>query len=163
MALGQRPVTKPAAGNAKNTGAPGPTPAPLSEASLALAKDRSMGRENYGSNAYDGKVYADPGKTTTSPLADELKTFAQTDGELDRVIAKGTARQDESITGQLRKIADGNVPNHPHMNTSKFPAQNMTTGQMGHKGNSRGAYPSNYQHRTVGKPTAFQGKVPSEQ
>ncbi len=48
------------------------------------------------------------------------------------------------------------------MRTDKFPAQNMVTGQMGHKGNSRGAYPSNYHHRTVGKPTAFQGKLPSD-
>lgn len=35
------------------------------------------------------------------------------------------------------------------MTTQKHPAQNMATGQMGHKGNHRGAFPREYQHRTV--------------
>jgi hypothetical protein len=44
------------------------------------------------------------------------------------------------------------------MNTSKYPAVNLATGQRGFKGNNRGAYPSNYQHRNVAKPGEFQGK-----
>jgi hypothetical protein len=40
------------------------------------------------------------------------------------------------------------------MDTRKFPAQNMVTGAMGHKGNTRGAYPREYQHRTVKQPGA---------
>jgi hypothetical protein len=40
------------------------------------------------------------------------------------------------------------------MDTRKFPAQNMVTGAMGHKGNTRGAFPREYQHRTVKQPGA---------
>ena len=40
------------------------------------------------------------------------------------------------------------------MDTRKFPAQNMVTGPMGHKGNTRGAFPREYQHRTVKQPGA---------
>jgi hypothetical protein len=49
------------------------------------------------------------------------------------------------------------------MRTDKFPAQAMGTGgPTGAKGNTRGAYPHNFQHRTVGKPSELHGKLPSE-
>jgi len=59
-----------------------------------------------------------------------------------------------------RKLADADAGKRPtnKMRTDKFPAIDPATGRVGHKGNSRGAFPSNYQHRTVGKPGEFQGK-----
>jgi hypothetical protein len=57
----------------------------------------------------------EPGKAVRSPLAANLKSSVDDDGVLDRIIRDGTARQDESVTGQLRKIAAGNVPTHPAM------------------------------------------------
>lgn len=54
-----------------------------------------------------------------------------------------------------QRLVDAGVrPNR--MRTDKFPA--TLNGVVGHKGNSRGAFPSQYQHRTVGKPGEFQGK-----
>ncbi len=64
---GVKPVKKAAAGDAPNTGAPGFTPPPVE-------RSRSFGRENYGSNAYDGRVVDDPKQRTTSPLADALES-----------------------------------------------------------------------------------------
>jgi len=89
-----RPVKVPAKGDAPNTGAPGKTPAPTS-ADLARMKDVAYGRTSYGGNAYAGRVVADPGKSVTSPLADQLKAkAAESDGGdlLRTIIERGTAR-----------------------------------------------------------------------
>jgi hypothetical protein len=54
-----------------------------------------MGREGYGANAWGGASSDNPGKTTTSPLADALKAKnAEADGGdlLQRIIERGTAR-----------------------------------------------------------------------
>jgi hypothetical protein len=113
MAIGQRPITKPAPGNAPNTGSPGFTPAPKYQ--TPDLEEVRVFTPGYGTNNDGGPSSVAPGKTRTSGLADELKRFAQNDGELDRVISEGTARRDDSITGQLRAIADKKVPTHPHM------------------------------------------------
>ncbi len=62
-------------------------------------------------------------------------------------------RRNYLASEQARKQALHDAGVRPtRMTTSKHPAQNMTTGAMGHKGNSRGAYPREYQHRTISKP-----------
>lgn len=77
-----------ARGNARNTGAPGPTPAPTKKDLTAeQARSTSYGRENYGANGYDGPASVAPGKTITSPLGDSLVAG---DDVLKAVIAKGT-------------------------------------------------------------------------
>jgi hypothetical protein len=64
----------PAKGNAKNTGAPGPTPAPTTDAlvSLTKAKDTAWGRGTYGGNAYNGPVSLAPGEKLSAPLGDAI-------------------------------------------------------------------------------------------
>jgi hypothetical protein len=91
--VGNRPVKVPAKGDAKNTGSPGPTPAPTS-AELALKRDTSMGRTSYGANAWDGRTAADPGKSVSSPLADQLRAKnGEADGDLlGRIIERGSSR-----------------------------------------------------------------------
>jgi hypothetical protein len=56
-----------------------------------------------------------------------------------------------SEAAKRQRLADAGLAT-TRMDTRKFPAQNMQTGAMGHKGNSRGAYPREYQHRTISKP-----------
>ena len=87
-----KPVKVPAKGDATGGVRLGPTPAPTT-ADMARAKDTAMGRTNYGANAYSGRVVADPGKTVTSPLADQLRAkAAEGDGGdlLGRIISKST-------------------------------------------------------------------------
>ncbi len=89
-----RPVKVPAKGDAPNTGSPGPTPPPTL-AETQHMKDTAYGRTSYGANAYAGRVVANPGKSVTSPLADQLKAkAAEGDGGdlLQTIIEKGTAR-----------------------------------------------------------------------
>lgn len=95
-------VKTPAPGNAANTGAPGPTPAPT-------VKEKTFGRTNYGANAFDGPSSITPGKSVTSPLADDLRR-ASNDGEfvLDTVIARGTRM--DSPDFQMRSISDAGYP-----------------------------------------------------
>ena len=88
-----RPVKVPAEGDAPNTGSPGPTPPPTL-AETQHMKDTAYGRTSYGANAYAGRVVANPGKSVTSPLADQLKAkAAEGDGGdlLQTIIEKGTA------------------------------------------------------------------------
>jgi hypothetical protein len=98
-----RAVTQPAKGNAANTGAPGPTPAPVTSVSLALARDKSWGRESYGAGGYGGRVVADPGQTVTSPLADAIRK-AQAD-EADVLSAAIKGGTPASIADQLRTVS----------------------------------------------------------
>jgi hypothetical protein len=103
-----------AKGNAPATGMP-KTPAPD-----AISAPRRGAGQGYGANGPTGNnPSVEPGKSITSPLAANLKASVDDDGVLDRVIKQGTARQDDSVTGQLRKIADSNVPTHPHMSGAK--------------------------------------------
>jgi hypothetical protein len=62
-----------------------------------------------------------------------------------------------SEAARKQRLRDAGVqPNR--MRTDKFPAVNLETGQMGSKGNSRGAYPAAYEHRNVKNPGMFHGK-----
>jgi hypothetical protein len=90
------------------------TPAPTT-ADMARAKDTAYGRTAYGGNAYAGRVVADPGKSVSSPLADELKRVnAQGDGgdALQTIIERGAHGGPD---WQTRDIGNGNVPTHPDM------------------------------------------------
>ena len=115
-----RPVKVPARGDAASTGAPGPTPPPTA-GQLALQKDTSYGRQSYGANAYGGRVVADPGKTVTSPLADQLRSkAAEGDGGdlLGDIIQHGSARNvsaGETMAPQTRDVPDDLRNVHPAM------------------------------------------------
>jgi hypothetical protein len=99
-----------AKGNAPATGMQ-KTPAPD-----AISTPRSPGGQGYGTGGPVGNSPSVlPGAGVRSTLAANLKSSVDDDGVLDRVIREGTARQDNSVTGQLRKIADSNVPTHPAM------------------------------------------------
>lgn len=111
-----KPAHDIAKGNGPNTGAPGPTPAPTRPAAPdVISAPRHATAAGYGMNSDAGPVSLAPGQQRRSPLAENLKASVDDDGCLDRVIREGTARVDNSITGQLRSIADKNVPAHPHM------------------------------------------------
>ncbi len=58
-----------------------------------------------------------------------------------------------SEAAKRQRLADAGLATS-RMDTRKFPAQNMVTGQMGAKGNNRGAFPREYQHRTIKQPGA---------
>jgi hypothetical protein len=103
-----------AKGNAPNTGAPGPTPAPDE-----VSQVRSPTRAGYGMNGYAGPSSLNPSKAQMSPLAANLKASIDDDGALDRVIRDGTARVDSEITSQLRDIADKNVPDAHSMTSAR--------------------------------------------
>jgi hypothetical protein len=83
------------------------TPAPD-----AVSSPRSGGGQGYGANGPVGNSPRTdaPGKRVVSPLGSNLESSVEDKGALDRVIREGTARVDDSISGQLRTIADGNVP-----------------------------------------------------
>ena len=82
------------------------TPAPD-----AISAPRSGSGQGHGSNGPVGNnPSVEPGKRVLSPLAQNLESSVDDDGCLNRIIREGTARQDDSITSQLRTIADGNVP-----------------------------------------------------
>jgi hypothetical protein len=107
---GKMSVQAKAKGDGPNTGMP-KTPAPD-----AISTPRSGAGQGYGANGPVGNSPSvEPGKRVLSPLAANLESSVDDDGVLAQVIAKGTARVDSEITSQLRKIADGNVPNHPYM------------------------------------------------
>jgi hypothetical protein len=112
-----------AKGDAANTGAPGPTPAPKAKPQPPdqISKVRApTNAGGYGLNGFVGRSSLNPGEQLLSPMAESLKA-ASDDGEsvLDTVVAKGTARQDTSITSQLRTIAAGNVPDHSSMGSAR--------------------------------------------
>lgn len=77
-------LNKPAKGDAKNTGAPGPTPAPT--------KDTAWGRTNLGANSYGGPSSIEPGTKASIPLGDAMAA-AQDDGQgaLAKIQAHGVA------------------------------------------------------------------------
>jgi len=106
-----------AAGDAPNTGSPGPTPPPTKKlAPDVISAPRAATPQGYGMSPGHNPSSIPPGTQLLSPMAEVLKE-GQDDGEgvLDRITKEGTARRDDAITSQLRKIADGNVPNHPNM------------------------------------------------
>jgi hypothetical protein len=104
----------PADGNAPDTGMP-VTPAPTKK----LAPDVISAPKNpasvggYGMNASGlaNPSSIPPGTRLNSKMADVLAE-GQDDGEgaLETIVREGTSKRDDMITGQLRKIAEGNVP-----------------------------------------------------
>lgn len=98
-------TTKKAPGNAANTGAPGPTPAPTH------VERNFHGDQPYGNNRYGGPSSDTPGKRTTSGFE-----ASKPGPVLDQVMGQGLRSDDASpINGQIRKLSDQNVPNHPAM------------------------------------------------
>jgi len=115
-----KPVKVPAKGDARNTGAPGFTPAPTSppsSAELALRRDAAYGRGGYGSNAYAGASSAEPGVSVTSPLADRLRAKAAA-GDADLlsdIIRHGTSRDS---TVDLKSSQTRPYTNEQHVETN---------------------------------------------
>jgi hypothetical protein len=114
-----------AKGNAPDTGMPKqPRPAAPDQ----ISKVRAPSTQGYGMNdgaSNPSSVAPDKIAQTMSPLAANLKASADDDGVLDHVIAHGT-KLDGVISGQLRKIADGNVPTH-----SAFAKRGAASGSPG--------------------------------
>lgn len=110
-----RPVKKPAQGNAKNTGAPGPTPAPVKYVNPTLnEKDFKPG---YGTNHFTGASSVAPGQTAESDLARDLRSkAAQGDAGdlLGRIASRGTTRGNaaavELQSPQTRDVDDSPYP-----------------------------------------------------
>ena len=83
-----------AKGDARNTGAPGPTPPPRTKYKQPESGEKFQ-VVGYGAARNFGPSSADPGVTITSPLADDLRNVAaQGDGGdlLGRIAERGTAR-----------------------------------------------------------------------
>jgi hypothetical protein len=93
-------ISKPAKGDAENTGAPGPTPAPT--------KETAFGRGSYGANAYGGPSSIEPGAKSSSPMADAIRD-AQNDGQdvLGKIQAHGVTG---SPSPQTRAISSEPLP-----------------------------------------------------
>jgi hypothetical protein len=113
-----------AKGNAPATGM-ARTPAPD-----VISKPRGGTVAGYGmGGGANNPSSVEPGKAVRSLLGQNLLDSVDDDGVLDHIIQKGTARQDDSITGQLRNIAAGNVPVHPAMASAPkaaFPGGNSS-------------------------------------
>ena len=111
-------------GGGENTGMPvslPPTkPAPTWPDVISTPRNPRLG-SGIGMNQYAGRSSLDPGEMSRSPLATSIKNASErgSDAVLDTIVERGTARQDDSITGQLRDIAPRNVPTHPHMSGAK--------------------------------------------
>lgn len=109
-----RQVTTNAKGDAPDTASPGPTPAPKARVVPSAPDEISMVRHptpnGYAMNGPQPSSI-NPGQQMLSPMAANLKASSD-DGEgvLDAVIAKGTARNDDRVTSQLRSIADKAQP-----------------------------------------------------
>jgi hypothetical protein len=115
-----RPVKKAAPGDAKNTGAPGPTPAPVKFANPSLNERQFT--PGYGTNHFTGASSVTPGGKVTSPLADDLKSKAAEGdaGDLLQAIveggtARGKASRVELQAPQTRDIDNTSLPITPGM------------------------------------------------
>jgi len=95
-------VKEAAKGNAAQTGAPGPTPAPKSKPTapdlISQVRSPVTGGNRYGQNQFAGRSSLNPGETLISPMAASLKA-AQDDGEsvLDAVISRGAKMADSNF------------------------------------------------------------------
>ena len=84
------------------------TPAPVFD---ETARDKTFGRENYGSNAYGGPSSLEPGQCQKMSGIDAQNP----DPILDLVQKQGLARDDKPADRQLRDIGSKNVgPAHGH-------------------------------------------------
>jgi hypothetical protein len=103
-------VKEAAKGNAPNTGAPGPTPAPTRPAPPDMVTNpRAPHGTGYGTNQDAGPASIEPGTTRASALAANMRASVDDDGCLDRIQKNGT-RMDDSINTQLRKVAADPYP-----------------------------------------------------
>lgn len=92
------------------------TPAPLRPAAPdEVTAIRAPTKPGYGMNGDTSRSNTSPGEQTKSILARNMEASVDDDGALDRITREGTAKVDDSISGQLRTIAKGNVPDHPAM------------------------------------------------
>ncbi len=92
------------------------TPAPTRPAAPdEVTAIRAPTRAGLGMNGDTSRSNTNPGEQVKSILARNLEASVDDDGALDRIVREGTARVDDTITGQLRTIAKGNVPDHPAM------------------------------------------------
>jgi hypothetical protein len=93
------------------------TPAPTRKAPPdAVTSIRAPTPQGYGENGpHANASRTNPGETVESDLAMNLRESVDDDGALARIVKEGTAKVDDSISGQLRTIAKGNVPDHPAM------------------------------------------------
>lgn len=104
-----------AKGNSGDTAGPVVTPAPTKKVIPTAPDQISMVRKpstiGYGMNGDISPSSIAPGQQRLSPMAANLKASGD-DGEsvLDAVVAKGTARNDDRVTGQLRDIAAKGAP-----------------------------------------------------
>jgi hypothetical protein len=108
---GGGPVQAKAAGDLSATGMPR-QPAPD-----VISAPRSGGA-GYGMSGGAVNPSRVPVGAVRSKLAQNLLDSTDDDGVLDHIIKNGTARQDDSITGQLRTIVEGAVPIHPAMSSA---------------------------------------------
>lgn len=111
-----RKVTEAAKGDARNNGAPGPTPAPVKKyvEPLPGEKDEVTG---YGAARNFGPSSVEPGHTQTSSLADELKrmnALSDAGDHLQDVINHGTARNTAVDIGQETGSQLRNVSAEPY-------------------------------------------------
>lgn len=132
---GSDPTTgKNAPGDAPNTGAPGPTPAPTYKNPSLAPRDFTPG---YGTNRYMGASSDTPGKTTTSPLADDLRRqAAKSDAGdlLGEIISKGT--------GRSNKTADLMSPQTHTVSAEPYPAARGMRSRTSDDGSPGGVVPS---------------------
>jgi hypothetical protein len=92
------------------------TPAPTRPAAPdEVTAVRAPTRPGYGMDGDTSRSNTSPGETVKSILARNLEASVDDDGALARIEREGTAKQDDSVSGQLRTIAKGNVPDHPAM------------------------------------------------
>jgi hypothetical protein len=105
-----------------------PAKVPPPDIVSTLRAEHNVG-SRYGLNGFAGRSSTSPGEMVQSPLAASIKTASEKESNpvLDAIIAKGSAAMSvtptgdavtatEGVTGsQLRKIAEGNVPDHPFM------------------------------------------------
>jgi hypothetical protein len=80
------------------------------------ARDTSFGRQNYGSNAFGGPSSIAPGRSVTSPLADDL---SGDDEALATVISKGAGLEDNTLNTQTRDVPITNVPDGIGMESAR--------------------------------------------
>jgi hypothetical protein len=103
-------------------------------------------------------------RDTKATLASAIEAWQRNADPMSNEQRQALEHRNYLASEQERKQRLANAGMRPtKMRTDKFPAQAMGTGgPTGAKGNTRGAYPHNFQHRTVGKPSELHGKLPSE-
>ncbi len=76
---------------------------------IDVVGSKEKANTGYGNASYLGPASDLPGENTTADFE-----ACKPGPVLDTIKARGTTL-DETVTGQLRSIADKNVPDHPHM------------------------------------------------